>query len=313
MRPRTHRARHGPGPSRPSRPDPARRGDARRGAQAPTTGRCSAWRRRRRPARLRRRSDGPRACSRGLVAEGDTFYRGQEGGFTTSDVVGLADTLDALPGGRFAGITTFPTQLFDHARDGEVDPKPHNLAPGRRDAGQGRSQGHRDQRARHHVLGRSWPRWPRPVPPQVEPGPRPHRYHAAARHPRPAEQPAVVYLSEVSHLIGGEGLLFLAAAFYIDPVFPDYQVRAIVAREPTVADAGSPGSISLVPAMIDLLRDDRRERSRKRGSATVSSSASARRPSSTRALCLGVSGLASGNPVVEPVHDALGRLADWPV
>ena len=45
------------------------------------------------------------------------------------------------------------------------------------------------------------------------------------------EAPAVVYLTEVSHLSGGEAFCF-GGGLYIDPVFPNYQVKAIVAREP---------------------------------------------------------------------------------
>ncbi len=50
-----------------------------------------------------------------IRGENDRFYRGHEGGFSASDVVAVASTLDKLPGGRFAGITTFPALLFDVA------------------------------------------------------------------------------------------------------------------------------------------------------------------------------------------------------
>ena len=47
-----------------------------------------------------------------IVAPGDTFYRGHEGGFSAADVVKVADMIDALPGLSFAGVTSFPTQLY---------------------------------------------------------------------------------------------------------------------------------------------------------------------------------------------------------
>ena len=50
------------------------------------------------------------------------------------------------------------------------------------------------------------------------------------------EAPAVVYLTEVSHLSGGEAFCF-GGGLYIDPVFPNYQVKAIVAREPRTDEA----------------------------------------------------------------------------
>src|SRR3954449_535490 len=42
-----------------------------------------------------------------IVADGDRFYRGHEGGFDATAVVAVADRLDELSGGRFAGVTTF--------------------------------------------------------------------------------------------------------------------------------------------------------------------------------------------------------------
>ncbi|TIU46561.1 MAG: YhfX family PLP-dependent enzyme, partial [Mesorhizobium sp.] len=61
-----------------------------------------------------------------IAAEGDIFYRGHEGGFDAGEIVAVADRLDAVPGGRFAGITTFPALLFNHAAR-KVLPTP-NLA-----------------------------------------------------------------------------------------------------------------------------------------------------------------------------------------
>ena len=48
-----------------------------------------------------------------VSAPGDQFYRGHEGGFPADDVVEVANQLDDIDGGRFGGIVTFPTQLFD--------------------------------------------------------------------------------------------------------------------------------------------------------------------------------------------------------
>jgi predicted amino acid racemase len=64
------------------------------------------------------------------------------------------------------------------------------------------------------------------------------------------ERPAVVYLTEVSHLVGDEAFCF-GGGLYIDPVFPDYQVKAIVAREPTVAATALRNVEIPVPAAID--------------------------------------------------------------
>ena len=48
-----------------------------------------------------------------IQAPGDTFYSGHEGGFDARAVEAVADVLDRTPGGRFAGLTTFPALLFD--------------------------------------------------------------------------------------------------------------------------------------------------------------------------------------------------------
>ncbi len=49
-----------------------------------------------------------------VVGPGDTYYRNQEGGFDASQVLQVADRIDALDGASFAGITTFPALLFDN-------------------------------------------------------------------------------------------------------------------------------------------------------------------------------------------------------
>ncbi len=121
-----------------------------------------------------------------IFAQGDRFYDGHEGGFAAEEIERVADLLDERPGGRFAGITSFPALLFDEAT-GAVTPTPNlrtleamakrlaatgRTRPGgqhprhqlrRGDAGAGRSR-------RHPGRARSCP----------------DRHHAAARHPRPA-------------------------------------------------------------------------------------------------------------------------------
>ena len=87
-----------------------------------------------------------------IQAEGDTFYRGHEGGFPAGEIAAVADRLDALEGGRFAGITTFPALLFDpETRKVRADAEPCDAGAGRRGAGPCRAERHRDQRPRHHL------------------------------------------------------------------------------------------------------------------------------------------------------------------
>jgi predicted amino acid racemase len=247
-----------------------------------------------------------------IVAEGDRFYRGHEGGFTAADIVAVADRLDALDGGRFAGVATFPALLFDEAT-GKVKPTP-NLATLERAAEALAKAGRRDievntpgttssvMLAALAAAGAT----------QVEPG---HGLtgttplHVIEDLP---ERPAVVYLSEVSHLHGGEAFCF-GGGLYIDPVFPAYQVKAFVSRDPTsAASALAPVDIP-APSAIDYygMIDASGPVKPRVGDSVVFGF----RPQAfvTRAYVVGVKGLSTGAPVVEAIHDAFGRPADWPM
>ena len=126
------------------------------------------------------------------------------------------------------------------------------------------------------------------------------------------EIPAVVYVSEVSHLHRGEAYCF-GGGLYIDPVFPDYPVKAIVAREPTSAERALRTVEIPPPAAIDYYgmidtSSGPEPTSRRHGRVRLPA-AGLRHPR----LHVGVSGLAGDAPVVGQVHDALGRPVEWPI
>lgn len=170
-----------------------------------------------------------------IQAPGDTFYPGHEGGFAAPDALAVADAIEALDGASFAGVTSFPALLFDPAAR-DVRPTP-NLATLVRAASQLRAAG-RDvvvnapgttSTAVLAVLADGGAT-------QVEPG-----HGLTGTTPLHAvrdlvEDPAVLYLTEVSHDYGGRWYVF-GTGFYIDPVFPDYQVHALVGREGRLAAA----------------------------------------------------------------------------
>ncbi len=247
-----------------------------------------------------------------LYAEGDHFYRGHEGGFPAADIVAVADSLDALDGGRFAGVTTFPALLFDDAT-GRVKPTP-NLATLERAAEALAKAGRKDieintpgttSSAVLTALAAAGAT-------QVEPG---HGLtgttplHVMQDLP---ERPAVVYLSEVSHLHGGEAFCF-GGGLYIDPVFPAYQVKAFVSREPTSAVSALASVDIPAPSAIDYygMIDASGPVKPRVGDSVVFGF----RPQAfvTRAYVVGLRGLSAGSPIVETIHDALGRPADWPM
>jgi predicted amino acid racemase len=247
-----------------------------------------------------------------IVAPGDTFYRGHEGGFPADDVVAVADAIDRLPGARFAGVTSFPTQLFDHA-SGTVKPTPNmatlaRAAEALAKAGRGKVEINAPGTTSSEIL----PMLANAGATQIEPG---HGLtgttplHAVADLP---EVPAVVYVSEVSHLTGSEAFCF-GGGLYVDPVFPDYQIRAIVSREPT-ASASMLAPVEIpAPAAIDYygMIDASGPVKPRVGDSVVFGF----RPQAfvTRAYVVGVSGLFAGAPHVERIYDAFGRPAEWPI
>jgi len=248
-----------------------------------------------------------------IQTKGDRFYRGHEGGFDAAEVVAVADRIDALAGGRFAGITTFPALLFD-PETGKVTPTPnlatlHAAAEALARAGRTDIEINAPGTTSSTVLGAL----AEAGATQVEPG---HGLtgttplHAVEDLP---ELPAVVYVSEVSHFHGTDAYCF-GGGLYIDPVFPDHEVKAVVAREPTV-EASALRSVEIPPpaaidyyGMIDTTSGSRRPEV---GDTVVFGF----RPQAfvTRAYTCGVSGLGTAAPVVGTIHDALGRPADWPV
>jgi predicted amino acid racemase len=267
--------------------------------------------------KAREASDAARAAGREqavlarVQTEGDLFYRGHEGGFDASAAVEAARRLDALPHLRFAGITSFPALLYD-AETRTIRPTP-NLATLARTAEALR-------RAGFDALEINAPGTTSTVTlaalaeagaTQVEPGNGLHGttpLHAVEDLP---EDPAVLYLTEVSHLHGGRAYCF-GGGLYIDPVFPPYDVRALVGPEPTV-EAAALRSVEIPPpsaidyyGMIDASgptppRPGDTVVFGFRGQAFV-----------TRAHVVGVAGVRSGAPRVETLETIFGEPEAWP-
>lgn len=247
-----------------------------------------------------------------IHAEGDTFYRGHEGGFAADDIVAVADRLDGLEGARFAGITTFPALLFDHQAR-KVLPTP-NLTTLTKTAEALARAGRRDIEINAPGTTSSvlLAALAEAGATQCEPGNGLHGTTALHVVEDLPELPAMLYLTEVSHLSGGKAYCF-GGGFYIDPIFPDYDVKAIVSDEPTVA-AGALRSVEVPPpsaidyyAMIDASgpaapRPGDTAIFGFRGQAFV-----------TRAYVVGVSGISAGAPKVETIENSFGETADWPV
>lgn len=246
-----------------------------------------------------------------IQTEGDTFYRGHEGGFDAEDIVSVAAELDALEGGAFAGITTFPALLFD-LETRKVKPTPNlstlaRAAEALAAAGRGRIEINAPGTTSSAVLGAL----AEAGATQCEPGNGLHGttpLHAVEDLP---EDPAVLYLSEVSHHHGGKAYCF-GGGLYIDPVFPKYPVKALVSSEPTsrqsdlleveipdysaidyyaMIDATSPKPVRAGDTVVFGFR----------GQAFV-----------TRALVVGISGVSAGTPAVTTIENGFGDAVSWP-
>ncbi|AZO02484.1 MULTISPECIES: alanine racemase [unclassified Mesorhizobium] len=247
-----------------------------------------------------------------IAAEGDIFYRGHEGGFDAGEIVAVADRLDAVPGGRFAGITTFPALLFNHAAR-KVLPTP-NLATLSKAAEALAKAGRKgvEINAPGTTSSVMLAALAEAGATQCEPGNGLHGATALHVMEDLPELPAVLYLTEVSHLSGGKAYCF-GGGFYIDPIFPDYDVKAIVSAEPTTA-ASALRSVEVPPpsaidyyAMIDAAGANAPRPGDSavfgfRGQAFV-----------TRAYVVGVSGVSKGKPVVETIENGFGEPYAWPV
>jgi predicted amino acid racemase len=185
-----------------------------------------------------------------IHAVGDTFYPGHEGGFPAEEIVAVAERIEALPHVRFAGVTSFPALVFDPStRKVQTTPNLDTLARAAetlRSVGFGNVEVNAPGTTSTEVMrsladaGAT----------QVEPG---HGFtgttplHAVEDLP---ELPAALYLTEVSHHVGDRAYCF-GGGLYVDPVFPPYQVTALVGgsaaealdRPPLPADLPSPASI----------------------------------------------------------------------
>jgi predicted amino acid racemase len=246
-----------------------------------------------------------------IRAEGDQFYRGHEGGFPASEITAVADAFDQIDGGRFAGITTFPALLFDPVSR-KVKPTPnletlHKAAKALVRSGRRKIEINAPGTTSSSTLAAL----AEAGATQIEPG---HGLtgttplHAVEDLP---ERPAVVYLTEVSHLVGDEAFCF-GGGLYIDPVFPNYQVKAIVSGEPTAAAAALLNVELPAPGAIDyygMIEAGGISKPRPGDSVVFGF-----RPQAfvTRAYVVGITGLSRQQPIVEGFYDAFGRQTEWP-
>jgi predicted amino acid racemase len=247
-----------------------------------------------------------------IKAPGDRFYPGHEGGFDAEDVVAVARRLDALDGARFAGVTSFPALLFD-ADARAVLPTP-NLTTLARAAERLRAAGVAEvainapgttSSAVLELLAQHGAT-------HVEPG-----HGLIGTTPMHVvddlvELPAACYVTEVSHVHDGRAYVF-GGGLYIDPVFPPYRLRALVAEEPGLGAAELLDATIPPPDAIDYygqLDPGIGPPPRTGATAVFGFRVQA---FVTRAYVVGIAGTGSGSPHVTGIWTSDGREAGWPL
>ena len=246
-----------------------------------------------------------------VQTEGDTFYRGHEGGFAAERAVEAAHRIAALKGAQFAGITTFPAQLYDHqARKVRHTP---NLATLQRTADALRKAGFAELEINapgttsvvtlQALAGAGAT--------QVEPGNGLHGttpLHAIEDLP---ERPAVLYLTEVSHLHAGRAYCF-GGGLYIDPVFPDYDVKALVGSEPTAEPSALRPVEIPPPSAIDYygMIDATGPAAPRTGDTVIFGFRG--QAFVTRSHAVGIAGVSTGTPHVVSIENIYGQPEPWP-
>jgi predicted amino acid racemase len=241
-----------------------------------------------------------------VVAPGDRFYPTHDGGFELDELVWAAQQIARLPNVRVVGVTSFPALLFDVGQQAVA------LTPNMRTIVRAAERLH--QKAGIEITQINAPGTTSAATMKllaqagathVEPG---HGltgttpWHAYAELP---EKPAMCYVTEVTDA-RSDWAYVPGGGFFVDPVIPPYQVRALVGRDGDTAlanqakaDLGTPGGIDYYALL------DRRSARIEIGDSVVFGFRA--QAFATRACVAAVRGLARGRPRMVGIYDAAGR------
>ncbi|MFI1581653.1 alanine racemase [Embleya sp. NPDC020630] len=189
-------------------------------------------------AAARRRGGPPVSVLLRVHGEGDRFYFGHGGGFPAADVEAAARAVHAIEGVAVHGVTTFPALLADP--DNRRIAATPNLTTLVTAAERLRAAGFdiRQVNAPGTTSARSLAIAADAGATHVEPGNAIHGTTPLHVFSEDApEQPAIVYVTEVSHVDGDDAYAF-AAGHYIDKVLGDFRLTALVGRDAATATAG---------------------------------------------------------------------------
>lgn len=247
-----------------------------------------------------------------IYEKGNIFYPGHEGGFPVEELDSVIEQIEAMPGLRFAGFSTFPTQLFNHMTNqvehtGNYETLLKTARKYEEKLGRkleinapGTTSSHLfKEMAASGVT-------------QVEPG---HGFTGTcpqhARQELP-ENPAVAYVSEISHRYQGKDYCY-GGGMYIDPVLEAYDVKACVGKTGEEALSQMISCQMPKPESIDyygILQTPPEAQVRTGDTAVFGFRIQG---FVTRAFVVPVEGIQSGAPVVRGIYNAEGREAGWPL
>jgi predicted amino acid racemase len=245
-----------------------------------------------------------------VYAPGDSFYPGQEGGIPLDMIEDATERIGELEGARLAGITTFPAIRYNAASDSlEASPNARTLE---RAATRLSELGiaHLEINAPGNTSVAALDLLASLGATQVEPG---HGLTATtplhARNQLP-ETPAALYLTEVCHEHSGKAYGF-GGGLYVDPVFGDYDLHALVGDSPDSAlEHKVRATLPPIEGIDYYAMLDTEEYRPAPGDTVVFGFRI--QAFVTRAHVVPLSGLASGKPVVEGVWSTTGAPVNWP-
>lgn len=246
-----------------------------------------------------------------IYGEGDSFYRGHEAGFAAEKILETAKEIQQMAGLHFAGIATFPAQLYDS--ENAVVKSTHNYETLIKTANDLRSHGYSqiEVNAPGTTSSHIFRQLAQDGVTQVEPG---HGLtgttpiHAYMDMP---EKPGYVYVSEISHFYGGKPYCF-GGGMYIDPVFEPYDVQACVGKEPEDALKCRISCEMPKPEAIDYYGILNPEKEQKVNVGDTVIFGFRAQMFVTRAYVVPVSGISRNEPKVEGIYFTDGRRVGWP-
>jgi predicted amino acid racemase len=170
-----------------------------------------------------------------VYQQGDTFYPGHEGGFSLANLEQTLSMLAAFGHLEVAGVTSFPTTLFDSKAKVNVATPNRRTLEQARDLLAKQGIGNIEVNSPGTTSTENISALAAAGATQIEPG---HGLtgttpaHAFTDLP---EIPAVAYVTEVSHIWGDMAFVF-GGGLYVDPVLPGVDTWALIADN----DTGSP-------------------------------------------------------------------------